>query len=583
VNPAHDLISATLPDGASAACPNAMGESASRAMVRLHAVTALQGELCPEMGPLAVMRRAAARLRHVLAAEYGAVAVPVGRELEYAAIDGGPVRSPPIRLHVDASLTGWCFSNGRSVRCDEIAADPRASVVARKALHVRSLVAAPLVARGRIIGVLAAMARAPAAFDDEDVATLELLAGIVGSVLAQAAAAQERELLLMERTAAMDQLRFRSHLLDTVEQGVIAVDRMGYVTYWNAHAERLFGYSAGEAQGALISQLIPIGNASASQAGLAALAAGTSWRRELQVHARSGTLLDVSISSTPIVQGGEIIGGVGVLVDLAERNSLEEQLRHAQKMEALGQLAGGVAHDFNNILTSIISYAELLLENAGEDTRDDIMEIRSAGWRAAELTGKLLAFSRKKKANVVLLNLGEEVRALDGMLRRLLREDLDYAVASPAQPVFVRADRTQLEQVLMNLVVNARDAMPAAGRISVSVQESAGADGRYAQLAVRDTGTGMSAETIRRIFEPFFTTKPEGKGTGLGLAVVNGIVRQLNGRIEVISAPGSGTEFRIMIPAECGPAGDGDPKHPSPAPARASSGSPVPGTGSLSA
>ena len=233
-------------------------------------------------------------------------------------------------------------------------------------------------------------------------------------------------------------------------------------------------------------------------------------------------------------------------LDVTAHKRMEEQLRQAQKMEAIGQLAGGVAHDFNNILTAILGNSEVLLSSLDEKSplRRQAEQIRKAGLRAASLTGQLLAFSRKQVLQPKVLDLNALVSNLSVMLQRLIGEDVELLVEFEPQLGSVRADPGQLEQVVLNLVVNARDAMPNGGQLSL---RTANVPGRVL-LEVADTGRGMDAETQARVFEPFFTTKRPGKGTGLGLSTVYGIVTQSGGQVEVESAPGQGSRFRIYLP-----------------------------------
>jgi two-component system cell cycle sensor histidine kinase/response regulator CckA len=248
--------------------------------------------------------------------------------------------------------------------------------------------------------------------------------------------------------------------------------------------------------------------------------------------------------------------------DVSARVRLEEQLRHAQRMEAVGRLAGGVAHDFNNLLTVIISYSELIQSQAGDDPMlaADVGEIRGAADRAAALTRQLLSFSRRQVLQPASLDVNAVVRGAEGLLRRLIGPEIEIVARLDPAAGTVYADRGQLEQVIMNLVVNARDAMPDGGVLTVETAlvtaaeapESARAAspaGRFATIIVRDTGKGMDAETMRRIFDPFFTTKEIGRGTGLGLATVHGIMEQSGGAVAVQSTPGYGSEFRILLPA----------------------------------
>jgi nitrogen-specific signal transduction histidine kinase len=245
---------------------------------------------------------------------------------------------------------------------------------------------------------------------------------------------------------------------------------------------------------------------------------------------------------------------------IAEQQELEAQLRQSQKMEALGQLAGGIAHDFNNFLTAILGYAELMTSqiDADKPIHADLREITRAAQSAAVLTRKLLAFSRKQVLKLTQIDLGQVVRDLEPMLRRVLDDRIDVRVTAGNDVWPIVADGPQLEQVLLNLALNAQDAMPDGGTFTLrlhNVTVAAAphavpmiAAGEYVQLDVADTGNGMDDATLARLFEPFFTTKPSGKGTGLGLAMVYGTVKQLQGYISVQSSPGKGATFSIFLP-----------------------------------
>ena len=285
-------------------------------------------------------------------------------------------------------------------------------------------------------------------------------------------------------------------------------------------------------------------------------------RTEARWKRKDGGLITVQLNLHS-VRGlsGQIECVEGLVEDVTEQRSLENQFRQAQRMEAVGRLAGGVAHDFNNVLTAITGYSDLLLEDLGPEDpkRSDVEEIKAASLRAAALTRQLLAFSRKQVLQTRVLDLNGVVETLDKMLRRLIGEDIKLEISRASTLGAVRADPGQIEQVILNLVVNSRDAMPQGGRLSIETanvefddayaREHAGpSPGRYVMVAVSDTGIGMDAETRSHIFEPFFTMKEVGKGTGLGLATVYGIVKQSGGHVWVYSEPGRGATFKIYLP-----------------------------------
>ncbi|MEW6220647.1 MAG: ATP-binding protein [Thermodesulfobacteriota bacterium] len=258
---------------------------------------------------------------------------------------------------------------------------------------------------------------------------------------------------------------------------------------------------------------------------------------------------------------GAIIAGVEVVRDITERRRVEEQLRHAQKMEGIGQLAGGIAHDFNNVLNVVVGYADLLKHSLGADDERQryLAEIGQAAQRGASITAQILAFSRRQAVTIQQVEINELVAALHKMLRRLVREDIAIELALGPEPLLVTADPTQIDQVLINLATNARDAMPGGGTLRIETSRQSldavflrshgyGSPGDYALITVSDTGTGMDAPTRERIFEPFFTTKEKGQGTGLGMALVYGIVKKHNGYVNVYSEPGLGTVVKVFLP-----------------------------------
>ena len=291
--------------------------------------------------------------------------------------------------------------------------------------------------------------------------------------------------------------------------------------------------------------------------------------QERQLLRKDGGVLQTLMRTVPLYEAdGRICGERAVYIDISQRRtaeleiySLQAQLYQSQKVEAIGRLAGGVAHDFNNILTAVLGYSQMLLEQIDEDKPmyTDLKEIQEAAERAASLTRQLLTFSRQQVLNLVLIDLNRVVREIEQMLRRLIGEDVIMATQLPPEQLCIKADLTQLEQILVNLAVNARDAMPSGGRLTIETATVTFAGphaedgatvppGRYVRLSVSDTGCGMTPDTKARVFEPFFTTKEKGKGTGLGLATVYGAVTQLGGFIFVRSRLHQGTTFEVYLP-----------------------------------
>jgi two-component system cell cycle sensor histidine kinase/response regulator CckA len=345
--------------------------------------------------------------------------------------------------------------------------------------------------------------------------------------------------------------------------GIVAFDLEGRVTIWNRAAERLFGWLAPE----VVGRLYPL-NPDDEQAGHAALVARVLAGERLssietcKLH-KDGTSVSISLSCGPIRNAaGQVCGTMQVLTDISEAKRLQQQFLQAQKMEAFGQLAGGVAHDFNNLLTVILGFSELVAERLQDQPAvlADLDEITKAGDRASQLTRQLLAFSRKQAWVLQVLDLNEVIAHFEKMLSRIVREDINLEIAAAHEVEHIKADPGQIEQLVMNLVVNARDAMPAGGTLTIATanvrldaesarQHEGAVPGRYVSLAVRDTGNGMTPEVRARAFEPFFTTKGAAKGTGLGLSTVAGLVEQSGGWITIDSTPGKGTTVTTYWPA----------------------------------
>jgi PAS domain S-box-containing protein len=375
---------------------------------------------------------------------------------------------------------------------------------------------------------------------------------------AQALAREE-----LARTQARAEARFRE-LLEAAPDAVLEIDHSDVIVLFNAAAGRLFGYDGPELRSLTFERLLAERSRAAYRrlrdTCLSRPQGASAGPEELTVRRKDGREFHAEVHLSPVhtEDGGRI---TCILRDVTERRHLEEQLRQSQKMEALGRLAGGVAHDFNNLLTIIGGYAQMLLGSvkAKDPARRDLDSIIEAANRASALTRQLLTFSRRQVMQPKVLDLNRLIARMHRMLRPLVGEDIALELALQKSVGRIKADPGQIEQVLMNLVLNARDAMPRGGRIRISTgvsQRSEDADpapahllpGRFVILEVSDTGEGMDEGTLSHIFEPFFTTKARGKGTGLGLSTVYGIVRQNGGEIQVSSQPGRGSTFRIYLP-----------------------------------
>lgn len=381
--------------------------------------------------------------------------------------------------------------------------------------------------------------------------------------LRDAVADQQRARLALvaSETEARANSETLQSVIDVAPQAIMSIDLAWRVTRWNKAAQSLFGWESAE----VISQPIPIvPSFSRDEFGkLLSHVSRTGVGRavECEPTRKDGSTVN-ALAAVGVLRdsGDHVVGYIAVITDLTERKSLEDQLRQSQKMEAIGRLAGGVAHDFNNMLTVITASAALLRDNVGsDDEREDVDAIATAALRAAALTRQLLLFSRKQVVHLAAVNINEVVTEMSPMLRRLVRENIQLHSALESRVVEVKADPTQLQQAIMNLVVNASDAMPDGGLLTIETnrveldaeyakQHADVVAGSYVQLTVSDTGVGMDAETQAKIFEPFFTTKAAGVGTGLGLATTYAVVTQLGGHIRVYSEVGQGTAVKIYLP-----------------------------------
>ena len=388
------------------------------------------------------------------------------------------------------------------------------------------------------------------------------LTGMVVTIereLRQAVARQQHR--IAEDALLDSEARYRD-LFENANDAIYTHDLEGNILSINNKGEKLTGYKREELTGQSIALLLNDDNLQIATQYLTKRLAGNTddAGMQLEILTKAGKLLPIEVNSRLIYKGGKPVAVQGIARDISERRNLEEQFRQSQKMEAIGRLAGGLAHDFNNLLTAIIGYSQLAQLRLGKHpVQKDIGEIEKAAQRAATLTQQLLAFSRKQMLQPKIINLNEIASGISKMIKRLIGENIKVTTRLADDIGLVQADPNQMEQILLNLAVNARDAMPDGGKLIIETAnyEFAETDinhhiemapGPYVMLAVSDTGMGMDKKTLEHIFEPFFTTKEMGKGTGLGLSTVYGIIRQSGGTIWAYSEPGRGTTFKIYMP-----------------------------------
>jgi PAS domain S-box-containing protein len=407
----------------------------------------------------------------------------------------------------------------------------------------------PLVVEGELVGVLAVFSRLP----------------LTGVRLTALAAMANEVAVGLDRKMAEEALhrseeRYR-RIVETAHEGIWVIDAQGRTTFANERMARLLGCEVSEMMGVPFTQFMDEEARRLAAQKLDARRRGVAEQHEFRFQRKDGAEVWAIVETTPFFDDGGFAGALAMITDLTERRRMEDQLRQSQKLEAVGRLAGGVAHDFNNVLTVIIGAAEDLgARLAGDDPlHEDVGEIQAAAHRAAQLTRQLLAFGRKQATQPRIVDVREIVSDMERLLRRLIGENIELCVATEPCPAAVRADPGQLEQIVINLAVNARDAMPKGGRLTI---ETSGvhlgdedlrrhvdvAPGDYVLVAVSDNGTGMTREVQSHLFEPFFTTKGVRGGTGLGLSTVYGIVKQCGGGVSVYSEPGRGSTFKIYLP-----------------------------------
>jgi PAS domain S-box-containing protein len=425
-----------------------------------------------------------------------------------------------------------------------------------------TVLVAPIFTAVRRWGIVGVVQRRGSLFPGDDVRLLAQVAVYAGGILDHGhlvTEARERERRASDRRLRETESRMALMLDNITDHAILIVDTHGHIVNWPVGASAVFGYEEADVVDRSAGRLYDMSESDFVRILEDVLASGAMTREDHCIR-RDGSRFFANTHIRPIDPGPDALQGFVIVTrDITERRELEERLRQGQKMEALGRLAGGIAHDFNNLLTAILGYADWLeqeLPVADTNRRQQVGEIQKAAERAAGLTRQLLAFSRQQVVQPTVLDVTASLRDLLPMLRRVIGEHIDIVEEASGTVPPVLADRNQLEQVVINLAVNARDAMPGGGKLTLrtSVEMVTGAtavsdlaDGEWVRLDVRDTGIGMDEATKARIFEPFFTTKEFGRGTGLGLATVYGIVRQMGGVIRVVSAPGAGATFTVFM------------------------------------
>lgn len=480
---------------------------------------------------------------------------------------GDEFPAPGRGLALETSLSGRCAIERRPLRCDDVLLDPRVNGSFAGHVNARALICAPLLIDDTSVGVLTVYSSSPNAFQDRDVHTLQLMAGLAAAGLNHAAAFAARQALVVERTLALETLSEREalirSLIENAADPLITLDESCQISYASPALERLLGLPATHFQGSHPSAFCHPADRELVVSTFADMIATKERTNgvEARFEHRDGSWRTVRITGRNMLDDPAARAVIVNLHDTTDEVVAASQIRQAQKLEAVGQLAGGVAHDFNNLLTVILGHSEFLLQSLEEaDPRyDDVVEIRHASDRAAGLTRQLLAFSRQQMLKPMVVDMNAIVAGMRPLLERLIGEDIEFVISGTDGCAPVLADPGQLEQVVMNLAINGRDAMPAGGTLSIEVNVVTldnsypiGADGvkpgQYVLLAITDTGMGMSQEVREQIFDPFFTTKESGKGTGLGLSTVYGIVKQSGGYVWAYSEPGLWSAFKVYLP-----------------------------------
>jgi len=567
----------------------------TNANLRLKALMDMSVQLASEGDPGRLLDRFCAAARQLIAARYSLVGIPSENGIGVVHLSAAGIDQDPreISLTPDHEVFREAMEHRRAVRLRNPGGDPTALRLPATLQKFESLLVAPIVSPSRAYGWLCLFHRLGSEeFSEEDAHLGSVLAALVGRIYENGrmyamerlhAAELERE--IAERRQAEEESAQLADIVQSSDDAIIGMTMEGNILSWNRGAERVFGYSSSQVYGKPISQLFDPPRGGELREALDAIQnMRTVSRYETVGIKQGGGSMETAVTMSPILKSDGSLSGVSAIVrDISAQKRLQQQLLVAQKMEAIGRLSAGVAHDFNNLLTVIGGYSGVLLSGRSELDPEyaDLVEVNKAAERAAILTRQLLTFSRRQITQPRVVDLNVIMAEMDRMLRRVIGEDIDLVTRLDPSLGSIQADPGQLEQVIMNLAVNARDAMAEGGKLTIetanidleeglSVRNSAVPPGSYVLLAVTDTGMGMDYATQDRIFEPFFTTKGPGQGTGLGLSTVYGIVEQGGGSIAVYSEPGRGTTFKIFLPRVGTPAPSSPPKPATTVPPRGS-------------
>jgi PAS domain S-box-containing protein len=516
---------------------------------RLHAIVETQQEIAAlELDFDAVTSAIVERAQRLCQGDGAAVQWFEG--YDYVVTQAAGIAAGRVGDRVDraSSLSGLAALTKEVVSVPDTELDTRIGVESCRRMGARSVICAPLFRGGTAVGALSIVAASPNAFDELAVETTRMMAEFVSTVIRNADELEERARL-------NDELRTQGEIVEHMQTAlwVWAPDEASgsfRLDYANAATVEVIGLSPADIVGRLLEEVLPAVPDRVGDLFRRVAATGEPFdvgEVEYADHRIAPSVFTMKVF--PLAEGRVAVTSENV----TGRRELEARLQQAQKMEAVGRLAGGVAHDFNNLLTAIAGYSEFLISGLQDDQlRRHAEEIKKASARAAALTGQLLAFSRRQVLQPRVLDLNAVVRDMDMMLRRLIGEDVELLTMLEPDLAAVLADPTQLEQVIVNLAVNARDAMPQGGSVTIATANVVLAGEPLVELLLTDTGVGMTEAERAQLFDPFFTTKVG--GTGLGLATVYGVVEQSGGSIEVDSAPGEGSSFRILLPAVAEPA-----------------------------